>query len=245
MSIHPRRSFAENITLCGDITRHMRDNGLSPSDEETNHTQAILTSDDMDILTGEKTYDKRQHERNARYRMRERIKSGIYDLAFLYENRLREDDLGQIFSDLMEDEQERLERGCAFIFRGVDYFQSEIKEEETSIREFEKFLEKAIHQAVLWKYQNQIFTVNVDLNVISRSGDYDEVRSRLLREEGTYRDLEYLMENDEMVPLLREMGEGQTITVTPHFGDDRGGEEFTLDDLISLGIDGVRKRLEG
>jgi len=68
---------------------------LMPSDDRD---RGILTPDDRKFLKGEKEYSNVQSERDARYRIRKRIKNGILDFSLLFAH-LDKNDREQVFSN--------------------------------------------------------------------------------------------------------------------------------------------------
>jgi len=207
-----------------------------PEDDLEDRPRALLTRDDRSFLKGEKEFEEEQQQRNARYRIRTRIENGLRDLGFLH-GKLEESDIEKIFTKLIEEDHEYLENACGFIFTGVDYVESDLDK-------FERFLENSIHKAVVLKRsdENSIFTVDVNVDVAPKSANIDKIEERLAKDEATYRDLEYLMKNDETGVVFRSLADKDRIVIRRHF-DDEEGEEFTFNELVTLGLSGVRERV--
>jgi hypothetical protein len=200
-------------------------------------SRALLTQTDRAYLSGKKEIDDEQGKRNVRYRIRTRIKNGLKDLDFLY-GRLRDEDHRKIFRDLFDEEKNPVEQGCAVIFLGVDHVY-------TSLDEFERFLERSIHKAVVEKRdEDTVATVRVNVTIAEKSADLDEIQRRLVNNEATFRDLEYLMESDEIGPALRRIADKDEIIIRSHFDDKEDSESFSFNELVTLGLSGVRERLE-
>lgn len=78
--------------------------GLIPDDDRP---RGILSQADRQFLRGEKEYNSEQSKRDARYRIRERVKNSILDFSILYQH-LDQRDRDQIFSPLSRDHEEVL-----------------------------------------------------------------------------------------------------------------------------------------
>lgn len=103
--------------------------------------RGVLTPKDEEFLLGEEELDANAR-RNARFRMRERIKNNVRDFQVLLEQ-LPESDREQIFTDLIESDTESLESLLSFIYLGTKDFTSP-SASSTPNPLFERLVERAV-----------------------------------------------------------------------------------------------------
>lgn len=80
--------------------------------------QGVLTPKDVEYLSGDAELDENA-SRNARYRIRERIKHAVQDFHVLTEE-LPASDREQIFADLLDTDPEALVSAIAFVYHGTE-----------------------------------------------------------------------------------------------------------------------------
>mgnify|MGYP000011034699 CR=1 FL=1 len=79
------------------------------SEWTTDRGRGILTPADRLYLLGYREYDSDQSERDARYRIRNRVVNSVRDFAIIYEH-LSDEDFDQIEQDLNEEDVEAMAR---------------------------------------------------------------------------------------------------------------------------------------
>lgn len=114
---------------------------------EPDRHRGILTTDDRDYLSGRKDL-KSGSERNARNRIRDRTRNGLYDFAYLHRH-LASDDLAQLVTESGDpDDQvfEAAEEMVAFIFRMCALAPTQAG--HTSDERFEQIIRNGIQKAI-------------------------------------------------------------------------------------------------
>lgn len=156
--------------------------------------RGILTTDDRDYLTGRKTMQP-DSERNARKRIRDRVRNGLYDFEYLTAN-LEERDVTQLVTDEDEPNEQLFaaaEDVIAFLFRMCAHA-PDGPVESTDDR-FQKLLRNGIKKGL--NERHELLDFDLDLQY----GLPREQRGRLLRKirEGkdlTLPELREALEND-------------------------------------------------
>lgn len=128
-----------------------------------NRERGILSPADRAYLRGETELASKQSKRNARARIRNRIRNGIFDLELLVEH-LEERDRELLFAEQFEEMDgtaafDALVSAMAFLYRGID---------DTSLA-FETVLREGINVAEA--EDDRAATVELDLTYQSRNAD--------------------------------------------------------------------------
>ncbi len=150
--------------------------------------RGILTTDDRDYLTGRKDLQQGS-ERNARKRIRDRIRNGVYDFEYLTAD-LERRDINQLVREADEPNEElfdAVEDVLAFVFRMCAHAPD--SEQSTDDR-FRELLRNGIEKGLDQRYE--VLDFNLDLQY----GLPREQRERLLRKVRNGEDL--------TLPELRE-----------------------------------------
>lgn len=89
--------------------------------DDTDRSRGVLTPADRAFLRGEREFQSKQSQRDARLRIRNRIENSILDFRILFDE-LEERDSVNVFSSDSVDEKEQLQDGIintlAFLYRG-------------------------------------------------------------------------------------------------------------------------------
>ena len=124
-------------------------------------SRGILTTDDRDYLSGRKDL-KSGSERNARSRIRDRTRNGLYDFTYLQSD-LGSEDLSQLVTESGDsDEQifEAAEEMVAFLFRMCALAPNEAG--NTTDERFEQLIRSGIQKAIREDYE--LINFNLEMN---------------------------------------------------------------------------------
>jgi hypothetical protein len=136
-----------------------------------------------------------QGERDARYRIRNRLKDGLFDMVFL-NAQLHSNDREQVANDVFTKEP----HGLGW-FTGINslLFRMllDVSEDEDSwIRDIETVVSAAITRGLNSIHEEAIVDVEVNVDPDVRQPDIDELLDKYADMEETREELDYLREND-------------------------------------------------
>lgn len=170
--------------------------------------RGILSKADRQYLRGKKSYSSEQSERDARYRIRERIKNSILDFTLLI-NHLDDRDREQIFAsskpDVLSEETELNEQHLTNVVEGAMFLHG-IEDAITFFylglgdihQSFEPVLEKSVENAEKKKGMD-VEHVLVEIEIQERNPDLTDLIERFESGEAvTEEELKQLIHSNEI-----------------------------------------------
>lgn len=187
--------------------------------------RAILTKADRKYLLGEKELSE-DAERNARYRIRQRVINGMLDIEFL-SFFLREEDQTQIFEN--NGARHSVSPYLDFVYSGLQ-LASESPEE--GIAEFDEELRRAI---VSVERNKNGKLAEVTFNVERREPDPDELFQKVISGDASMVELNTFMDVGDTSRLAKVLREGREIELT--MGDTTFDATSLLRDVLPYEFD--------
>lgn len=158
--------------------------------------RGILSSADREFLRGEKSELTEQSKRDARYRIRNRLENGFYDIRILmsflekrdrkrvFENALENTTHGELFGRLFE----LPVKGILDVVEPVEH----------AIEHIEESLEHTIHRSLLDIDSEYMIDVDVSIDVDREKPDMEELLSKYERKEESHTEFRYLLRQDKI-----------------------------------------------
>jgi hypothetical protein len=172
------------------------------SDEEgytplrTERDRGIFTTADREYLLGERELSE-QAERNTRYRIRDRLKNGIYDFSLA--NRLRTEDRKQVAEAIFTDEftsDSVIHDSLGLLFSMVT--DTEEGEPSNAIEKFEEILSSVIKVAIKREKDDVMVDVDVSIETKLQKPDINELLNKYENNEESFKEFKFLRENDKI-----------------------------------------------
>lgn len=172
----------------------MANRGTSPFDQSRG--RGILTESDRNYLAGESDLSE-QGERDARYRIRNRLTDGLLDLAFL-NRELQIKDQKQVAKNLFSNKpfgDGILTSMFQLLFRMDSYIYDS---EDEWIDNIETIVSSAVHRELEREHEDALVNVTVDINPEIRRPDINKLVEKYEDWEETRDELRYLRDEGEI-----------------------------------------------
>jgi len=220
-------------------------------DEE--RERGILTTADREFLAGKRDLTD-QSARDARFRIRKRLKNGIRDLAFA-QYFLEDRDRLPISEDLFSKDdfaKANISRPISLFFQIV---RDQIDEVKDASEAFSQIVEIGIRTAIrdsLESPEEYIININVDIQADYYRPDIDALLEKYENNEESLKELTFLREEDEIknderffTHLLQRYWDSNRIFAVP--SDEDGMQVFDPDEydaqeyFVEQGVEAARK----
>ncbi|QCS43395.1 hypothetical protein [Natrinema versiforme] len=180
----------------------------------------MLTARDREVLSGGSDLT-RSAERDAKYRIREKVKQGFDDMSFLMDN-LGEKDRELIFDDLLKQEVDHIAATLALIYLGIEDSPVDRKDPD------KLFMESlGVAYYVCTNERGELYDVDFSINVERKKPDEDRLFRKIKRGDGTYADFvhlhtmglvedlyEYVIEEEKVISISM-LGSETEYEITP------------------------------
>lgn len=189
--------------------------------------QGVLTPTDKAYLNGEKEYKGDSKDRDAQYRIRQRVIKGVKDFSFI-KHRLNSDQSEKIAVEAYRDNPSDIVRTLSYIYEASDHISANVYDNRSQIDFFEELLENAIFEDEIAK--GNLPNLSIDISIEERDVDKEEMIEKALDEEITRTELRYLqlnrgysrllskiIEEEEIVEVVVEGG--QNYDITPNYAE--------------------------
>lgn len=200
---------------------------------QSDRDRGVLSKADREFLLGEKDLTD-QSTVNTRYRIRNRVRNGVYDFVLL-ELSLGNDDKRQIFEGI---DPITLSKIPAFLLNGLIEVNGSIEDGRVK---FEQHLEEGIRS--VYKERKSDHVVNeVSVNVKTTKTDMEDLHQRFWENELSVHELTHVMGRDDFEPeqslvigrLLQQWSETSE--------EEEEEEELSSElDLSQIGFDSVEE----
>lgn len=158
--------------------------------------RGILTTADREYLLGERELSE-QAERNTRYRIRNRLKNGIYDLALAA--RLQPKDRKQVANSIFTDDltgDSILYDSLGLLFHMVT--DAEEGDTDEATERFEEVLSGIVKSVIKQEDEDVMVDVAASIDPEIKRPDIGELLERYENNEETYDEFQFLREQDEV-----------------------------------------------
>ncbi|WP_254763378.1 hypothetical protein [Natrinema marinum] len=186
----------------------------------------ILTARDEEVLSGDSDLT-RSAERDAKYRIREKVKQSFEDLSFVFDN-IGEKDRELIFDDLLKQEVDHIATTLALIYMGIEDSSVDRKNPD------ELFMESlGVSYYLCTNERGELYNVDLNIDVERTKPDEERLFRKIKRGDGTYADFvhlhtmgsvetlyEYVIEEDTVVSISM-LGSETDYEITPRIAERR------------------------
>jgi len=163
---------------------------------DSERDRGIFTTADREYLLGERELSD-QAERNTRYRIRNRLKNGIYDLGLAA--RLQTEDRTQVANSIFTDDftgDSILYDSLGLLFHMVT--DAEDGDTTEATEKFEEVLAGVVESVTKQENDDVIVDVTVSIDPDVQRPDIDELLERYDNNEETYEEFQFLREQEEI-----------------------------------------------